>query len=92
MTSVSVWYKIDGLVGTDAPQLHIVKNLAIEHDPDRAILVVDRLVAAGQVDDTQTPGVLMAPSINMPVPSGPRCSRPIIAASSVCSGGLPCST
>ena len=51
---VRMGVKLMALSGQFAPQLHVVENLAIEHHPDRAILVVDRLVAAGQVDDAQT--------------------------------------
>ena len=36
------------------PQLHVIEDLAIENDPDVAILVMDRLLAAGEVDDAQT--------------------------------------
>ena len=32
-------------------QLAIVVDLAVEDDPDGAVLVADRLVAAGEVDD-----------------------------------------
>ena len=35
------------------PQLDIVEDLAIEHDPDRAGLVGDRLPASGEIDDAQ---------------------------------------
>ena len=33
----------------------VVVNLAVEHEPDRAIFVVDRLLPRGQVDDAQPP-------------------------------------
>jgi hypothetical protein len=36
-------------------QLEVVVDLAVEDDPDRAGLVVDRLAAAGKVDDAQSP-------------------------------------
>ena len=35
-------------------QLDVVEDLAVEHGPDLSILVVDRLVAAGEVDDAQS--------------------------------------
>src|SRR5579871_1691116 len=34
-------------------ELHVVENLAIKDDPQRAVLVVDWLTAAGYVNDTQ---------------------------------------
>src|SRR5262245_51714059 len=37
-----------------APQFLIVVDLAVEHDPDRPILVADRLLAAVEIDDSQT--------------------------------------
>ena len=36
-------------------QLQVVVDLAVLHDDDRAVLVRDRLVAAGQVDDREPP-------------------------------------
>ena len=36
-------------------QLAVVVDLAVEDDTDRAVLVEDRLVPAGQVDDRQPP-------------------------------------
>ena len=43
--------------GQELPaQLGILEQLAVEGDPDRAVLVADRLPAAGQVDDRQPPG------------------------------------
>src|SRR5262249_38046751 len=38
-----------------APQLAEVVDLAVEDDPDRPILVVNRLMPGRQVDDAQTP-------------------------------------
>ena len=35
------------------PQLDVVEDLAVEHRPDGLVLVVDRLVAALEVDDAQ---------------------------------------
>src|SRR5579884_1451585 len=35
------------------PQLPVVEDLAVVHDPDRPVLVGDRLVAACEVDDAQ---------------------------------------
>ena len=37
-------------------QLGVLEQLAVERDPDRAVLVADRLPAPGQVDDRQPPG------------------------------------
>ena len=34
-------------------QLPVVVDFAVEHEPDRAIFVVDRLLPGGQVDDAQ---------------------------------------
>jgi len=34
-------------------ELSVVVDLAVEHHGDRPVLVVDRLVAAGQIDDAQ---------------------------------------
>jgi hypothetical protein len=36
------------------PQFGVVVNLAVEHDPDGAVLIRHRLVAGGDVDDRQT--------------------------------------
>ena len=36
-----------------APQLLVVVDLAVEDDPDRAVLVRDRLVAAVEIDDAE---------------------------------------
>src|SRR5689334_22895081 len=41
--------------GQVAPQFEIVVNLAVKSDPERAILVRQRLMASLQVDDRQTP-------------------------------------
>ena len=38
------------------PQLGILEQLAVEGDPDRSVLVGERLPAACQVDDRQPPG------------------------------------
>ena len=38
-----------------AAQLAVVVDLAVEDDPDRAVLVGHRLLAAGAVDDGQAP-------------------------------------
>jgi len=34
-------------------QLDIVEDLAVENDPDRAVFIVDRLVAAFEIDDAE---------------------------------------
>ena len=39
--------------GAAAADLVMVVDLAVEHDDDRAILVEDRLLASGDVDDAQ---------------------------------------
>src|SRR5207253_3098149 len=39
-----------------APELRVVVDLAVLHDVDLAVLVRDRLVAAGEVDDREPPG------------------------------------
>ena len=36
-------------------QLEVVVDLTVEHDPDGAILVVNGLMAACQIDDAQAP-------------------------------------
>ena len=33
------------------PQLHVVKDLAVEDDPERSILVAERLLAVAQIQD-----------------------------------------
>jgi hypothetical protein len=37
------------------PEFHEIVDFAVEGDPDRLILVADRLMAPGNVDDAQTP-------------------------------------
>jgi hypothetical protein len=36
------------------PQLDVVENLAIEYDPQRAILVGQRLLSGGEIDDRES--------------------------------------
>ncbi len=54
MTSVSPWVA-NGARGRSSSraQLAVVVDLAVEHDDDRAVLVVDRLVARLEVDHAQ---------------------------------------
>ena len=54
-------------------QLAIVVDLAVEDHPDRAVLVADRLMAAGEIDDAQPAHAeRRAISTNIPSSSGPR--------------------
>ena len=64
-------------------QLGILEDLAVLRDPDRAVLVADRLPAARQVDDRQPPCPQRQPgSMWICSSSGPRCAiAPVIASS-----------
>ena len=54
MTSVSpLVAKRVAAPGQVVAQLAVVVDLAVHHDDDRAVLVVDRLVARAEVDDPQ---------------------------------------
>ena len=56
-----------------AAQLAMVVDLAVEDDPDRAVFVGHRLVAAGAIDDRQTAMAERLPrGSKWPPPSGPR--------------------
>ncbi len=44
-----------------ATQLGILEQLAVEGDPDRAVLVADRLSSPGQVDDREPAGPSATP-------------------------------
>jgi hypothetical protein len=45
-----------------APQVAVVVDLAVEDDPDGAILVADRLLAVVEIDDAQPPHAEATPS------------------------------
>ena len=38
------------------PQFYVIEDLTVEGDPDRSVFIVNRLVAAAQVNDAQ-PGI-----------------------------------
>ncbi len=46
-------------------QFGILKQLAVERDPDRLILIADRLPAAGQVNDRQPPSSERHPRLDV---------------------------
>ena len=74
MTSVSEWVQKRWPRCLElGAQLDVVEDLAVEDDPDRAVFVVDRLLAAREVDDAQArvrqPD---GPLSWNPKPSGPR--------------------
>ena len=56
------------------PQRGVVVDLAVEDRPDRAVLVGERLMAAGQVDDRQPP----EPQCGMVVAIVARVVRPAV--------------
>ena len=59
-----------------APQLPVVVDLAVEDDANGAVLVVDRLMTACEVDDREPPHAETRPDrgSRRPSSSGPRCT------------------
>ena len=62
-------------------QLDVVEDLAVEGDPDRAVVIRHRLRAAGEIDDREPRmGESGSRRTSTPAPSGPRWrTSPIIA-------------
>src|SRR6185295_2389187 len=63
-------------------QLHVVEDLAVEHDPQRLVLVGERLLAGGEVDDGEpgmgeagVPVAVDAELIGTAMAQGPRHSQ-----------------
>jgi hypothetical protein len=56
------------------PHRRVVVDLAVERDPDRLVLVGERLMPAGEIDDAQA-AVRESGDASAcnPAPSGPRC-------------------
>jgi hypothetical protein len=46
------------------PQLHIIENFTIKHNPNRAILIADGLLPAAQINNTE-PGIAQANPIGI---------------------------
>src|ERR1700694_5423203 len=63
-------------------ELRKVVDLAVEHDPGRLVLVVNRLVAAGHVDDAEPPhaeadATLQPDALVIRTPMGDRLAHPV---------------